>query len=435
MRLALNPSLSMHPFDVASSKALVICEVPAEKDSTLRYAIPADLVELLKLFDGQKQTSEVLASYNRLHSKDYTTEKIEDLIANFFLPKTLLVSTDSTPSLPANTAKRPLYLYARVSLLSSRTVYPVARALSWLFKTPILLSWLPLVIGAHLMFYLAIFNGRHFNLNEATGAQVLTVTFLTIAAALIHELGHASALVSGGCKRTEIGLGLYLYFPVFYTDVSEAWRLSKKRRALVDVGGIYFQSIFLIFLMALYLATGWPMLLYSVFLIDVAIARTMSPFLRMDGYWLLSDLFGISSLRRQSLNLLKYYALRLIHPSSRSLEAELNLSRTARLVLCAYTILFVGFSLWLSVVMYRQVVYYLLPNYPKYFLAIWHTLQERPLSMFRVLRALFELLWRSTVLAGLSIFVYRTLRTIWRFLRRRLRFRREVCRPALAERE
>ena len=43
MVYSFNQSLSVYPLDAASDQAMVLCEVPAQKDSTIRFAMPADL--------------------------------------------------------------------------------------------------------------------------------------------------------------------------------------------------------------------------------------------------------------------------------------------------------------------------------------------------------------------------------------------------------
>ena len=44
-----------------------------------------------------------------------------------------------------------------------------------------------------------------------------------------------------------MGVGLYLFRPVFYTDLSNAWKLNRKKRIVTDLGGIYFQVIMIFF--------------------------------------------------------------------------------------------------------------------------------------------------------------------------------------------
>lgn len=416
MTLSLNPALYIHPLDAASDRALFICEVPAQKDSSLRFAVPAEVVDLLKLFDGCRQTSEVVTAYGELHPGKYTAEKIGDLIEGFFVPKGLLFDAAVPPPLPARSSRRPAYIYAKVRLIPAWVIRPVARLFGWPFRKPVLLAWLPVFVAIHVVFYFWILPGTRLTLHDLTGPRFIEVMFLSLLAAFVHETGHASALLSYGCKQTEIGVGLYIYFPVLYTDVSEAWKLSRYRRAMIDIAGVYFQSAFLLLLLCLFWATGSSTLLYAFLFIDLIIARTMNPFLRMDGYWLVADLFGIFNLREQSGNLISYYVLKLFG-SERKMAAPLsNLSRAARVTLCVYTLLCTGFFFYMVTIMVRLAVFYLIPDYPRHLLALWQVAQANPFS-FQMLGMIFELLWRSLVLFGLSFFAYRLLRGLWGVLK------------------
>ena len=41
-----------------------------------------------------------------------------------------------------------------------------------------------------------------------------------------------------------MGAGLYIVWPAFYTDVTDAYRLGRGGRLRTDLGGIYFNAIF-----------------------------------------------------------------------------------------------------------------------------------------------------------------------------------------------
>ncbi len=56
---------------------------------------------------------------------------------------------------------------------------------------------------------------------------ILGVFILFVASSCFHELGHASACRHYGVSHGGVGVGLYLSFPVFYTDVTDTWRLKE----------------------------------------------------------------------------------------------------------------------------------------------------------------------------------------------------------------
>jgi putative peptide zinc metalloprotease protein len=128
---------------------------------------------------------------------------------------------------------------------------------------------------------------------------------IIVSILLIHELGHAAASYRFGVKSKEIGFGLYIIFPVLYTDVTEVWRISKIKRVIVNLGGIYFQLLINLGLIyGIYRSFGsFENINTFRYLIQINIATILInviPFLKFDGYWLYSDIFTIPNLKQQS---------------------------------------------------------------------------------------------------------------------------------------
>jgi putative peptide zinc metalloprotease protein len=243
------------------------------------------------------------------------------------------------------------------------------------------------------------------------------VMLLSLVGAFIHETGHASALVSYGCKQTEIGFGLYIYFPVLYTDVSEAWKLSRQRRAMIDLAGVYFQSVFQFFLLSLFFINGSPIFIYFFLFNDLIMFRTMNPFLRMDGYWLVADLFGIFNLREQSTKVIKHYVLKLFG-SANTVRTPLQVLKPgARIALAIYSVVSASFFFYICAIMIRLSIAHLISTYAARLVAVWHVTQEHPFDPLKLTSLIFELLWRSIVFVGLSLFTYRIIKTFWGVLR------------------
>lgn len=417
MLYSFNQSLNIHPLDSASDQALVLCEVPAQKDSTLRFALPADLLDLLKMFDGDKEVAEVVEAYDKLNPGKYSLEKIEALIQSFLLPKRLLLDVNTPDFLPEVSSKRATYIFAKVRLIPSPIVYPVANLFGWAFKRSVLVTWLALFIIVHFVFYAWILPGHHVHMKHFTGSTFSNVMLLSLLGAFIHEMGHASALVSFGCKKTEIGFGMYIYYPVLYTDVSEAWRLPRHQRALIDMGGVYFQSVFQVLMLGLYLTNGSALLIYFFLFSDLIMFRTMNPFLRMDGYWLVADLFGIFNLRQQSTKVIKHYVLKLFGSARPGKTPLQNLKPGARVALAVYSALSTTFFLYICSIMIRYSLLYMVPTYPARLVAVWDAVQARPFDAIKLFSLVFEALWRTAILFGLSLFTYRLLQGFWGFMK------------------
>jgi putative peptide zinc metalloprotease protein len=124
----------------------------------------------------------------------------------------------------------------------------------------------------------------------------LPVFGLAILAASFHELGHATACRYSGAKPGRIGAGIYLMWMVFYSDVTDAYRLSKAGRLRVDLGGVYFNAIFALVTAGAYFLTKSEVLLIAVFIQQLGMLYQFMPFVRLDGYYVVSDLTGVPDL-------------------------------------------------------------------------------------------------------------------------------------------
>ena len=66
-----------------------------------------------------------------------------------------------------------------------------------------------------------------------------------------------SAARYGGARPGTIGVGLYLAFPMFYTDVTDSYRLDRRGRLRTDLGGVHFNAIAVVAAGVAYFATGF----------------------------------------------------------------------------------------------------------------------------------------------------------------------------------
>ena len=129
---------------------------------------------------------------------------------------------------------------------------------------------------------------------------------------IVHELGHAYTATRFGCRVPAMGISVLVMMPVLYTDTTAAWRLrSRRQRILIDIAGVTAE------LMVATLATLlWVMLpdggLRSACFIlattswVTTLAINLSPFMRYDGYYLLSDILGVPNLQQRSFAIARW---------------------------------------------------------------------------------------------------------------------------------
>jgi putative peptide zinc metalloprotease protein len=130
----------------------------------------------------------------------------------------------------------------------------------------------------------------------ANPALLLAVVALTVLSAGFHEFGHAAAARYGGSTPGVMGFGIYLFWPAFYTDVSDSYRLGRAGRVRTDLGGLYFNALVVLATFAVWWVTGWHAVLLIIAGQVLQMVRQLAPLLRFDGYHVLADLTGVPDL-------------------------------------------------------------------------------------------------------------------------------------------
>ena len=202
----------------------------------------------------------------------------------------------SQPVTPV-TPKAYLGMHFRRTLLSAERLAPLAALFQHAFRWPVAIPLLTLVAVAHFFAYRALSLQPSLQLEHFTGPLL---AFLLLISIVLHEIGHVAACRRWGCPHGPLGFGLYFAMPVFYVDVTQAWRLTRRQRAAVDVGGVYIQLLSTPLAMLFYWWTGDPTFLMVILAVDMLVLYNFEPFMKLDGYWLLSDLTGVPNLHNRT---------------------------------------------------------------------------------------------------------------------------------------
>jgi putative peptide zinc metalloprotease protein len=148
-------------------------------------------------------------------------------------------------------------------------------------------------------------------------ARSIAAGYLLFAVSLLaHELGHAAACARFGARPSRIGFALYLVYPVFYSDVSAAWELTRRQRVVVDLGGIYFQATIAALYALGYVISRWGPFLPAAAFVAASCLFSLNPFFKFDGYWVVTDALGLVNLAAQTRRLITHGRARLAggHP-------------------------------------------------------------------------------------------------------------------------
>ncbi len=127
-----------------------------------------------------------------------------------------------------------------------------------------------------------------------------------ILAKILHEFGHALVARKLGCSVRAMGVALLLFWPILYTDTTDAWRLKRRSgRVWIGLAGMMVEMA--IASVALLLWNFFPdgvfrtllfMLATSTWLMTLFV--NLNPFMKFDGYYVLSDMTGVENLHERA---------------------------------------------------------------------------------------------------------------------------------------
>lgn len=257
------------------------------------------IFKALELTDGKRNISQI---YNKLNSNRISINHIYQFFNDDLSKYGIIINGESE----IINVKSHKYINFKIALISSKLTTKISSLLSPLHRKYI---FLPTIFLFFISFLWIIYDFDYYAFSTLKSLAIIKYTFLIIIAEIIitlfHELGHSSALYYYKGKPKEIGFGLYLVFPVFYSNVSDAWRCSIKNRIKINFGGIYFEIILLNIILLLYVIFKHEFFYFYFIFNLVSIAYNLNPLFRTDGYWILSDLTNTPNLTSVSAERMK----------------------------------------------------------------------------------------------------------------------------------
>jgi len=347
-----NPNLLIEFSESNSEESLVtVCY----KNGRETFKVSKKLGQILYTISGTFTKDKIVC-----HISDkiqYEQHEIDAFFENFLIEKNILIKVNE----PTPTKKKNAALKIRFTLIKSTSINVISRILQFLHIETIFK--LLAVVSVSLSFYILgafIFSDTPSSFNSIPSIESAIAIAVIFAGLVFHEFGHASAAYRFGCRNMELGLGWYIYFIVFFVDLSEAWSLDKRKRIIINVAGIYFQSLFIsvlfvsnVFIKSTAIELAYTLLaLYNFF--------NINPFFRLDGYWIVSDYIGINNLRSES-----YKTIRILITNPKRVFVALSAdgSTTTQKLLFTYSL-----SLLLFLPLFAYYLYWhLLPSVLSFF--------------------------------------------------------------------
>ena len=216
-------------------------------------------------------------------------------------------------------------------------------------------------------------------------------------AKIIHELGHAYTAKRYGVRVPTMGIALLVLWPVLYTDTSEAWKLPDRRQRLA-IAAAGMASELALAGMATLLWSFLPdgPLRAAIFMIAttswvITLFINLNPFLRFDGYYLLSDFLEVQNLQDRSFALGKWKLRQCILGINDPPPGDFNIRQHKLLITYAYSVwiyrffLFLGIALLVYFFFFKVAGVFLMVTEVAWFIArpvyrelrVWYDMRDR----------------------------------------------------------
>jgi len=259
------------------------------------YKIEEPIYTILKKGQIAKTIEEL---YNLVNIKNtFSKSELAELIEKKLLPIFKTKKSDINES--ANS------FWIKKEILTSNAVEKTAKPFSFLYGK-IFYPVLFILLGINIfLIYNPVNNGAQIESTTAFSILKWSISYFSLFIIIFfHEIGHAAAAIKSGIKPRSIGLGFYTILPVMYTDLTDAWKLTKANKTKINLGGVYMQLIIGIILYAIsYYTTSSYVKDVLTYLITINVSImviNLFPLLKFDGYWILSDLAGMPNLMKES---------------------------------------------------------------------------------------------------------------------------------------
>jgi putative peptide zinc metalloprotease protein len=206
------------------------------------------------------------------------------------------------------------YLFMRIPLLRPdrflTATYPYVR---WIYSRNFAIAII--AIGFAGIYLIArqwdTFRATFVDLFSIDGAISFGITLMGLK--VVHELGHAYTAKRYGCRVPNMGVALLVMVPVLYTDVNEAWKVTARRHRLaIGLAGVTAELC-----CAAIAALAWGFLPSGparsvAFLVATTtwvttVLLNLSPFMRYDGYYVLSDWLEVPNLHTRAFALARWW--------------------------------------------------------------------------------------------------------------------------------
>ncbi|NQX54903.1 hypothetical protein HQN86_14875 [Pedobacter panaciterrae] len=252
---------------------------------------------LVQLLQKHHDYEAAVQAFNLHFNTDLSTETFRQLTKEKLSGLQILTEEEN-----GKVQKKGKYLHLQVPFFSPSVAGALSAPFRFLYSPRLFFVLISILAGVIAWILISYPSQQAF---EWTNVNLLLLACLVYPSVLIHELGHIAASRAAGVEHGEVGFAFYLIFPVLYSDVTNIWQVPKKRRIIVNLAGATNELLYAVCLFLIFYFTGNKTLLTAFYLINLKILFELNPFVRMDGYWVFSDITNTPNLLPKANKLVK----------------------------------------------------------------------------------------------------------------------------------
>ncbi len=359
------------------SEGLITTWIVKDPVSRTYFQLHPELYFLLQQLDGETPLAGLVHKMNETFlERNWTTHDVLGLIKDLIdkqMARSLVVDPELSPLKTENNAKKrslinPLYFRipgwdptALLNWLMPFFGWFYSRAAVLFFSCCALIA-----CGALVGEWDCFWSEFSFTAFHPTGQGIYCFWLALALTKAIHELSHGLRCRLLGGEVHEIGVAMIVFSPCLYCNVSDAWCLpSCWSRIQISLAGIYAEIVLGSLAVGFWLLTG-PGFTHDFMahVIGVTLCSTvlvnLNPLLKFDGYYVFSDLLGVTNLRGKSKKLFHYQLAEIV--SGKSLRRTTQLPQRNQSWYLLYHVCSIVYTLLILIVI-SEFLHHLLKPY------------------------------------------------------------------------
>ena len=248
------------------------------------------------------------------------------------------------------------YLFFQIPLVRpDRFLRATLPFVEWLFSKSV--AWIIALIGLAGVYLVSrqwdVFTATFLHFFTPRGLALYALSLAIVK--VFHELGHAYTATRYGCRVPTLGIAMLVMVPMLYSDTSDAWKLtSRRQRAAIGAAGMIVECALAALAIFAWNFLDDGMARSLVFIVAttslmVGAAINLSPLMRFDGYFVLSDWLGIPNLHERAFAFGRWQLRRLLLGLDRPMPVPASATQRRFLVYFAWGVWVYRFMLFLGI--------------------------------------------------------------------------------------